>query len=149
MQIDVKTSFNIPNEREIMDLELELVSGGIRLAARSKVIGEFLKDLPVVNSEKKLGPCWADLGIVTKRVPGDPNFFVNGLGYGWFLGQGEKPNLIWLCSPKLSEGLDQVIPVPMSLNNLSDYFNQAQNDITAFYLAHVRTVKMASRVVER
>lgn len=147
MQLNVQSTYSIPQPKEILEFELELISSGVRFKAKSEPLHAYISSLPKMEVEKKFSPVWKDFGLVPRKLSSLPNFFANYVSYGWF-DLNDKPNLVWLCSSKLGEGFEVVVPVPMSLSNMTDFFNGVQDSVASFYTTYVRGVKLTTRLTD-
>lgn len=145
MQLKVDTTYHTEEQKEILAFSLDVEPTGIRLKAKSAVLGEYFDKLPTMDLQNfRFGDMWKVLNF---RMPKMDYPIYLQPRQGWWAGE-DQPNIVWILSKDIGSGIDVLIPMPMTLNNLHDYFMKVQQTVTNFYTAYVRKAGMKARISE-
>jgi hypothetical protein len=153
MELKQEITVQVKSDDIYFDLfEVESVAEGTLIRAKSKKFGIWLKSLtpgPKIN-RSTVNKSWLNVvftvpSILLEEQGGRDhlNFsYRNGL---FFDGQ---PNMIWLFQGDLEAGFELLVPEPLSLNNLEDFFTTAIDELRDIYLKYLRTGKFSAQLSE-
>lgn len=144
MKIISTTSVELSKRLEFVPhFSIEMEDAGLRLQLVSPILASFLS--------KQSTTLHRGGGIWTARVFYVPTKgeLTRGLwlsaGHGYFNGDGNRINMIWLFDSEFLKtgSLNILLPEPMTPNNLEDFFHEASTALRDFYLTKVRKVKLS------
>lgn len=133
-------------------LEMEVAPGGLLVRAKSPAFAAWIKGSEIQRKEGSPPKTWTFQGksfyYPTEKWSYDiPRVFA---GYGgsqpYFA--DDRANLFWLFSTELEEGFEVLMPNPISLNNLEDYFTSSCQQIQALWSKDLRRVVLSARFKE-
>lgn len=156
----VSTTQKTPPDIEICELTATITDAGVAITAKSPIIAEFiaakatntLKGNDYVASFNKL------IYIIPARLSNDIGG--NGIYGDMFLNPRladpnaprglSEPNIIWIRTKGLAEGVTLVFPQPAHIPaDLIEYLNRSMEKTRIFYMKHIRKISVKSTLVER
>jgi hypothetical protein len=156
----VSTVQRTPVDIEICELTATITDTGVSVTAKSPIIAEFIasKSSGTHNGSEYVS---AFKGLKFHSIPSRLANDINGNGiYGdmFFASRMDaggnrsipEPNMVWMRSDKLAEGVTVVFPQPAHVPaDLIEYLNRSMEKVRTFYMKNVRKVSIKSTLVER
>jgi len=155
MQLKQTLTVEVKSDDVYFDLfEVESVAAGTLIRAKSKKFGAWFKSLEDKQkiSKANLSKSWvnATFAIPTQVIEQSGGTRSEQLNYsaraGLFL--DGQPNMVWIFHGDLEAGWELLVPEPLSLNNLEDFFTTSIDDIRDMYLKHLRSGKFSATLSE-
>jgi hypothetical protein len=156
MQLKQTLTVEVKSDDVYFDLfEVESVAAGTLIRAKSKKFGAWFKSLQDKQKVSKANhnKAWVNATfsvptqIIADNVPGARSEQLNySVRSGLFL--DGQPNMVWIFHGDLEAGWELLVPEPLSLNNLEDFFTTSIDDIRDMYLKHLRAGKFSAVLSE-
>lgn len=145
MKIISTTSVELSKRLEFVPhFSVEMEDGGLRLKLTSPVLAAFLSKQKTTPSRG--GGIWTGRTFLTPISPELHRPLWLSSGNGYFNGDGNRINMIWLFDSEFLKtgSLNILLPEPMTPNNLEDFFQEASTALLDYYVTKVRKVKLSA-----
>lgn len=140
MRLETQISVEVDEDVEYFPhFSIESHEKGTRIKATSPIFAAHFETLAKGEQLVKGSGLWKGATFV---VLSKPVGLMMSPSAPLFVNEGQTPNLVWLLMKELKEGLDIIVPEPLSPNNLEDYFTGACDALRDYYLTHIRKVKL-------
>ena len=129
--------------------EVESVENGTMLRAKSKKFGQWLKGLKKTRAFNGIpAEVWKNGTFYLPQVnlEGTEGRILCSPSYDLFA--DGQANMVWLFHGDLEVGWELLLPVPMSFNNLEDFFTTSVDTLRDLYIAHLRAGKLSAQLSE-
>jgi hypothetical protein len=154
----ITTSQKTPPDIEICELTATITDAGVAITAKSPLLGEYIATK--INSKHRgedYSASFKDLVFysIPSRIALDiggngvfTDMFLSGRGIDGE--RGGEPNMLWMRTRGLAEGVTLTFPQPAHVPaDLIEYLNRSMERLRTFYLKHVRAAVIKSSLTER
>jgi hypothetical protein len=129
--------------------EVESVLEGTIIRAKSARFGKWIKSIqkPRAWTGGK-AECWANatFKLPDQAISTDGDRILCSPAYDLF--SDGQANMVWLFHGNLEEGWELLLPMPMSFNNLEDFFTSCLDELRDLYIKHLRSGKLSAQLSE-
>jgi hypothetical protein len=148
-------------DTEICELTVTITDAGVKITAKSPIIAEFVatKAHGLVKGDSYAS---SFAGLTFYSLPSRYNQDINGNGIypdlffpnrniepGLPRGMAE-PNLLWLRTKGLAEGVTLTFPQPAHIPaDLIEYLNRSMEKTRVFYMKHIRKLSIKATLTEK